>query len=294
MCTKRIIPSPPDAETLPLTPERIARLRGFGLSEYSARAYLALLDLGVTEARDVASLSKVPASKIYHILEQLHEKGLVQILPEFPRKYAPIPFAEHLEKLRCAHVAAAEAIDREKVELETLFALVGETPGGGRGGVTMLHGRRNLTQRLREIVEGARSDILLGLTPGTVADPRAWLEPVQVAMGRGVRLRLLVPPGSDLEVPRAEVRRGDVLLAGGLVAFIDARTALVAHLLPDDGHPAEGNDTALVVDQEGIVALLGALVEPRWQAAEPASRAIPVDASEAPVGARTGPTGLMR
>src|SRR5437879_6992338 len=55
-----------------------------GLTEYQARVYLTLLDLGSATASQISPLSKVPRTRIYAAMQQLHEKGLVQILPETP------------------------------------------------------------------------------------------------------------------------------------------------------------------------------------------------------------------
>ena len=265
---------------MPITADRIGKLRDFGLSEYAARAYLALLDLGTTEARDVSALSKVPASKIYHILDQLHEKGLVVILPEFPRKYAPVPFAEFLQRIHDEHEAAARTIRDDHENLTQMFAVVGDVAGGDRGSVTLLRGRRNVVERLNETLATAQQDALLLLSAGQTADPRSWREAVDAAMARGVRVRVL----GDVE--GMETRpRPPALPAAAYALVADGRRALLAHALPDDGHPAEGNDTALHVDQEGIVMLLAAVLEAQWQAPAQPTRAVPLraEATSAPL-----------
>lgn len=277
----------PQARGVPITSDRIARLRTFGLSEYAARSYLALLDLGVTEARDVSALSKVPASKIYHILDQLHEKGLVLILPEFPRKYAPVPFGDYLQKIHDEHEAAAGAIRREREDLVRIFSIVGGAASGDRGSVTLLRGRRNGLERLEELLGSVEREVLVVASPGMAANPRGWIGWVRAAAQRGVDVRVLAPAdsaaGLAAELPAsADVRaaRGEGL--PGAIVVADARRVLVSHFLPDDGHQTEGNDTSLHTDQEGIVALLGALVEAPWREAAPAreARPVPVAASD--------------
>ena len=265
-----MMPSAPSATHVPITADRIARLRDFGLSEYAARAYLALLDLGTTEARDVSALSKVPASKIYHILDQLHEKGLVVILPEFPRKYAPVPFTDFLQRIEDEHASAVQSIRTQREMLTHMFAVLGDVAGGDRGSVTLLRGRRNVLERFSETLAAATGDALILLTAGQAANPRAWREPVDAALARGVRVRVLGADG-----PGEGRARSASLPAAAYALVVDARRALVGHALPDDGHLAEGNDTALAVDQEGIVALLAALLEAQWADA-PAARAVPI------------------
>jgi sugar-specific transcriptional regulator TrmB len=278
---------------VPVTRDRVTRLREFGLSEYAARAYIALLDLGTTEARDVSSLSKVPASKIYHILDQLHEKGLVEILPEFPRKYAPVPFSEFLDKLQEEHEATTRRLRDERHELLETFAVVGGASASDRGSLTFLRGRRNAFERYDELVRGAREDVVLVATHGMFANRKGWVAPLAEAAQRGVRMRVLSPDSATTAAladlgPSAETRVRD---AGGraetaAILVVDQRRILMVHFLPDDGHTSEGNASAVYVDQDGVVALLASLVEAPWRQASE----IPVDGPPArePVDAETG------
>ena len=275
---------------MPITADRISRLREFGLSEYAARSYLALLDLGTTEARDVSALSKVPASKIYHILDQLHEKGLVVILPEFPRKYAPVPFAEFLQRIHDEHEAAAQTIRSDRETLTQMFAVLGDVAGGDRGSVTLMRGRRNAVERFHEGLASAKRDVLFLASVGQSADTRMWHEPIEGVAARGVSVRVLGP--SSTGETRA---RPAGLPDGASVLIVDGHKALLVHALPDDGHPSEGNDTALYVDQEGIVLLLAALLESQWAGSPPLGRALEVvsERPSAPDRPRppTGPVG---
>src|SRR5439155_4783653 len=70
--------------SVPINQERARKLMEHGLTEYQARVYLTLLDLGAATATQISPLSKVPRTRIYATMQQLHQKGLVQILPETP------------------------------------------------------------------------------------------------------------------------------------------------------------------------------------------------------------------
>src|SRR5438034_11390083 len=83
---------------MPVNPDRIRKLRDFGLTEYQARVYLALLDLGTATASQVPPIARVPRTRIYATMQQLHGKGLVEIIPEAPLKYKPVPFSNFLTK----------------------------------------------------------------------------------------------------------------------------------------------------------------------------------------------------
>ncbi|HVL49180.1 MAG TPA: helix-turn-helix domain-containing protein [Candidatus Thermoplasmatota archaeon] len=258
---------------MPVTDARIARLREFGLSEYAARAYLALLDLGVTEARDVSALGKVPTSKIYHVLDQLHAKGLVEILPEFPKKYAPLPFAAFLDALTREHETAVATIRLGREKLEEEFRIFGDADVGDRGAFSVIRGRRNVMAKIREIMSGAESEVFVLGTPRGSSRVRYLNDVVNDVVARGVKIRVLSPITPD-SLPRllrfanrAEIRGRTTETAEGLnvgIYIADNRRALVVTFVPDDESPVAGKDVGFITDQAAVVASLMALLEPQW------------------------------
>ncbi len=252
----------------------MSRLRDFGLSEYAARAYLALLDLGLTEARDVSTLSKVPTSKIYHILDQLHEKGLVIVLPEFPKKYAPVPFDDYLEKLRRGHEEAALSIERERDDLAALFSVLGDVAAMDRGNFTVIRGRRNVLAKYTEIMATATREILGLGSRGIPHRVDAVADALERARARGVRARMLVPVeeatlaalGALEGVADVRVRELDDWKEATHVdvCVADHAQAIIIHFSPDDGNPYQGKDVAIHTDHQAMVATLRALLEPHY------------------------------
>ncbi|MFA5861930.1 MAG: helix-turn-helix domain-containing protein [Candidatus Thermoplasmatota archaeon] len=257
----------------------MSRLREFGLSEYATRAYLALLDLGVTEARDVSARSKVPQAKIYHVLEHLHEKGLVVILAEFPKKYAPVPFHEFLDRLHDEHDRAAEAIARDREVLADMFRVMGDTEVGNRGFFTVIRGRRNVMSKLAEMLNEAKTDFFVVGTSGMTSRHTALMSELQGASSRGVRLRGLIPLtphtmsrterlSALMEIRARDIDEGDHDSRVAIVV-VDGQRAFLINFLPDDDSVHVGKDVGVFTDQEAMVATLDALVEPHWAKATP-------------------------
>lgn len=262
---------------MPITDARISRLRGFGLSEYAARAYLALLDLGDAEARDVSNLSKVPTSKIYQVLEQLHERGLVDILPEFPKRYSPVAFEAFLERRRREHEEAARVIERERPDLVSQFAVLGDVQAGDRGGLELVRGRPNVTEALSSALASAREDILLLASRALPQRAGPLRRPLDLALAAGVHVRVLLPgdaPDSPDLTLGAEVRRlAQPLADGAALLLVDGRRAVLATFVPDDESPARGKDVGASADHEGLVAALRSLAERAWAEASGVSEA---------------------
>lgn len=60
-----------------------------GLSEYEAKVYLSLIDLGNSRARKLSINCKVPRTKVYGTLKKLVEYGLVIEIPGVPKCFTP-------------------------------------------------------------------------------------------------------------------------------------------------------------------------------------------------------------
>ena len=259
---------------MPVTQDRLTRLREFGLSEYAARSYLALLDLGIAEARDVSSISKVPQAKIYHVLEQLHDKGLVVILPEFPKKYAPVPFEEYLGRLYEEHSKAARAIHDQRGELAEMFRVMGDTDVGDRGFFTVIRGRRNVLAKIEEMVGQTQKDLIVLGTAGTASRAAHLMLELRRARDRDVRIRFLAPVDAETiekleplaELSDLRARELDEAEQSAKVAIVisDSARAFLIHFVPDDANLYAGKDIGVFTDQEAMVAAIQAIVEPHW------------------------------
>lgn len=65
-------------------------LKIFGLSEYEAMAYIALLKLGTANINEIALKSKVPRTRLYDVLLTLETKGWVKHFETRPLVYYPM------------------------------------------------------------------------------------------------------------------------------------------------------------------------------------------------------------
>jgi len=57
----------------------VGELVFLGLTEYEAKAYVALVGMGEGSARQISDASGVPRPRIYDILELLEKKGFVEV-----------------------------------------------------------------------------------------------------------------------------------------------------------------------------------------------------------------------
>lgn len=90
-------------------------LSEIGLSSYEQQAYETLVMHGKLSASDISRESGVSYGKIYEVLARLETKGLVRIIPEKTKKFAPTD-PKHL----------LDMIEKKKKQLDELESSVGE------------------------------------------------------------------------------------------------------------------------------------------------------------------------
>ena len=85
-------------------------LKNFGLSEYEAKAFLALSMHGPLSASSLSEKSKIPQSKIYNVMKNLIVKSLAESWNSKPQRFRAI-------KTDCAF---KKIIEYKKTEIEKL------------------------------------------------------------------------------------------------------------------------------------------------------------------------------
>jgi sugar-specific transcriptional regulator TrmB len=78
----------------------VEKLQRIGLTEYEAKAYLALMNTHLNTATNVAEKSGVPRTKIYTVLESLANKGWVHICSGVPLLFKAADPREIFEKIK--------------------------------------------------------------------------------------------------------------------------------------------------------------------------------------------------
>ena len=78
----------------------VEKLQRVGLTQYEARAYLALLNTHLSTATQVSEKSGVPRTKIYSVLETLKHKGWVRVYSGVPLLFKAIAPLKVFEKVK--------------------------------------------------------------------------------------------------------------------------------------------------------------------------------------------------
>ncbi|OGS61844.1 MAG: hypothetical protein A3K59_07120 [Euryarchaeota archaeon RBG_19FT_COMBO_69_17] len=247
----------------------------YGLTEYQARVYLTLLDLGTATASEVPALSRVPRTRIYQTMRQLHEKGLVEILPESPLRYKPVAFAAFLRATADELRERAGQVESSLDALSREFAVLGRVAPERRGSFEAIHGRRNVRERLLRMYEGAQEEVFgIGTTrsPGRIL--KAFGPTLTAKAKAGIVLRYAFPfEAGNREDVKLLLRNGEVRhIDFGMPVYmhvVDGRQFLMSHPIPDDDSFTKGDDISIWTDDPAVARAMARIAERIWETGTP-------------------------
>ena len=141
----------------------------FDLNQYETKVWLALLGKGIASAGEVSTISGVPRSRTYDVLESLEKKGFAIEKLGKPVKYIGVKPAIILEKLKNNVKKKAEdkikdlLKIKETVEYEELEGLYkeGSNPVKRENVSASLKGKSNISNQIREILQDANKEIII-------------------------------------------------------------------------------------------------------------------------------------
>lgn len=158
----------------------ISQFVSLGLSEYEARAYLALLKDYPCTAYELAKSSGIPTSKIYEVIKKLLINGLVNVIADNNKqRYIPIGLNDFIDKQKNKLEASLKNIERSLSDL--------------------LHGSEDITtwsiidydfliEKAKTLIEKANHTLLISI----YKDEFIRLEDsIRNAKNRGVRVAIL-------------------------------------------------------------------------------------------------------
>jgi sugar-specific transcriptional regulator TrmB len=241
-----------------------AALTRLGLSDYEARAYLALLLQGPEEPRVLPFRCGIPRTKVYATLRRLQQKGLVYLLDDGSKRYAATPpeeaFSRTLQELLGALRSARQAV-RELSRLREA-GLSGRKVAEGKH--YLLSGEL-LEAKLEELMTSAKRRLLIYLSPslfyaleGLRAKLFALASSPELEARAILSALLLEEEQAQLPLPTSSIRVSTRGLRLGL--FMTEERLLLS--------PAEG-DLFLLFGTPEVLELAGTLFEELWSSSYP-------------------------
>jgi HTH-type transcriptional regulator, sugar sensing transcriptional regulator len=257
--------------------EFLSRLRKiFDLNLYEVKVWTALLSRGTSTAGELSSISDVPRSRTYDILESLEKKGFIVMKLGKPIKFVALKPEEVVERVKKNLVVEAKEkssrLERLKgddvlSELNLLFSdgikYVEHTDLSGA-----LKGRQNIYNHLDMLVrEAEKSIILVSTADGLNRKLEVLLPSLEKAKKRGVDVRIAAPitsanknVASDLSKV-AEVRSAKDLKA----RFMIVDNEQLMFMLLDDGDVHPSYDLGVWINTPFFAQALSQLFDIAWK-----------------------------
>ena len=160
----------------------VEQLEHFGLSTYAAKTFVALASLGIGTAREISQVSDVPRTRVYDAVDELHERGLVDVQQGTPKQFWSIS-AE----------TTSRSFEQEFQSRVTIFrtALDEIEPTERRSeqrGVWTVIGEDAVTARVLEFFDTAEEEIVYMTVEDLLTDE--IIEALSTAADRGVSIKL--------------------------------------------------------------------------------------------------------
>jgi len=233
-------------------------LTSMGLNEYQSSALTHLLYLGEAKAATLSRASGVPGARIYGVLDELSQRGLVAVRPGRPALYSPMAPAD------IANALIADARDEIRVRLRAVESCYDEFTSVAEG-IFLKGGKVEARVPLlrivsvgdvsidetRKLYRGARRTILI-LTRAMEYLPDVAGD-LEAAASRGVSVRIIMMSNERLSEAdlgkRDDMIRQIVEALGGSAEVRVSDEVIIRGCIVD---PEEGGRALFLVEEAGV------------------------------------------
>lgn len=242
-------------------------LQTLGLTEREIGTYSALVAGGPMTPSQIARATRQSRGHIYASLDEMCQRGLVELLPLKPARFAAIPLRSVLA------VSLAESNSLAVLLRETLEQLGPGTEAAAAHGpspheVRLLSGRRAVASELARMIHSAEHAVRLGAGGNALLRLAKESQVLIAALGarrRGVDFSCFYPATPEARRAADAIER--VVGPGGGLAFPPAEsfpvliaqvddTVLICISEPDDDDPSHGADVGIRVRSRAFGAFL--------------------------------------
>ena len=264
--------------------EFLSRLRKiFGLNLYEVKVWASLLSRGVSTAGELSTISDVPRSRTYDILEALEDKGMIIMKLGKPIKFIALKPEEVVERVK--RNLMVEAQDKSK-RLEQLKGdeVLTELTALYTNGVKFIEpsdlsgsikGRQNMYNHLDMMIKNAEKSAMIVTTAEGLGRKMESLMPsLEKAKKRGVSIRIAAPiNANNYKVAKELSRVAEVRAMNkphGRFALIDEKQMMLMVLDDEKTHP--NYDVAVWLASDYFAKSMGQMSELAWNNFTPLSK----------------------
>jgi len=261
-------------------------LMNMGLNEYQASALAHLMYLGETKATTLSKASGVPNARIYGVLDELSQKGLLIMRPGRPALYAPLSPEEIADAL--VSVSREEVrrrlsvVESYRSEFESAAAEMYLKAGASeqRTGLIRVVSVGDVSiEETRKLYRSAKETLLISTR--AMEYFQQVNEDLADALNRGVYVKILMRSPESLS--ESDREKQDAILGVISATFEDGYEVRFSDEVEIRGcvvDPADGGKALFLVEEEGVpfflreaaltfhpgvVRALGAMFDLKWR-----------------------------
>ena len=262
------------------------QLSNMGLNDYQASALAHLLYLGETKATTLSKASGVPNARIYGVLDELSQKGLIIIRPGRPALYTPLTPKEIADALV---TASREEIRKELIVIESYrddFERVSEDvflkAGTAEQRTSLIRivsvgdvsleetkklyrqARENLyiSTRAMEYLDEVKDELIEAAEHG-IEIRILMRKPRSLSQGDVLKQEQTIASIRNLLGVRAKIRYSDAVEIRGCIIDPDANGKAI-FLVEEEGVPFFLREAALT-SHPGVAKALGSMFDLKWR-----------------------------
>lgn len=195
--------------------EIVSLLKRTGLTDYEAKAYLALVMKAHATAEEVAEVSDIPRTSTYKVLESLTQKGFATARGGRPVVYHPSPPREVKERLLID-------LDRTFRKLEHLHGVLSER--GTPQLVYTITEKNRILAKIGEMLDASEETVLIS-SPALRDILAEHSGRIANAIKRGVKVTVVAEPSVKVPENAVVIRKPDLLATD---VIVDSERAMIA------------------------------------------------------------------
>jgi len=132
--------------------EPVEGLMQLGLTEYEARAYVAMVSIGEGGISEISQQSGMPRSRVYDIMERLAQKGFVEVGGTKPLRYRAVDPEKVTDRMRTDLIRTADTVQSN---LKDLKRKTGSNPTP----LWFIQGEATIDMELKDFIEKSGSPL---------------------------------------------------------------------------------------------------------------------------------------
>ena len=262
----------------------LSRIRKiFDLNMYEVKVWTSLLSRGVSTAGELSTISDVPRSRTYDILESLEKKGFVVMKLGKPIKFLALKPEEVIDRVK-KHMLSTAQEKTKLLEDVRSGELIKELSGLYENGVKYvepsdlsgsLKGRQNVYNHLDMMIKNCKKQaVIVTSAEGLNRKFESLMPTFEKAKRRGVALKIAAPINADnIKVARelskiADVRHLDK--PHGRFTIVDGEQMMF--LLLDDKTVHPNYDVGVWLSSDYFAKSMNQMVDAAWKDFTPVSK----------------------